>query len=301
MRHPATRLFLGLLLLSFPVFAQNFVVQQPDCVIFFQFTATGQSSPTAPNAGFDNREVGCTTWSVSATSVTFTAATATLQSAPNTAAGVPGSWSTFAGATALQNTNPVTIAASPAQGFFSLVGYNPWVRVLFTVTGGPATGVVNGAAFGWRIPSAGTAQTGSSNVTIVGPLGQAVMASSIPVVIASNQSAIPVTTSPFCTLKNEITLSGTGYNTLIPASGSTVISICNIVATSASGGTPNVNTFSLAFGTCGSSPTEAVNVAGVTGYTDQFGGTLKSAGGNAACFSEATANGDKVSVTFSQQ
>lgn len=148
--------------------AQTFVVSQPDCVIFFHFTATGQTSPTSPNAGFDNRTTGCTTWSVSLTSVTLTNATVTLQSAPNTSTGVPGTWVTFANGSALQNVNPITISGTPAAGFFSLVGYNPWVRVLLTVSGGPATGVVDGAAFGWRIPSAGTASisTPSQNVNI---------------------------------------------------------------------------------------------------------------------------------------
>jgi hypothetical protein len=171
------------------------VLPQPDCVIFFHFTATGQTSPTAPNAGYDNRSQGCITWALSANSVTFTAATVALQSAPNTAGGVAGTWVTFANATAITNTNPVTVAASPAQGFFTLLGYNPWVRVLLTVSSGPASGVVNGAAFGWRAPvttSTGSGGGGSSNVTIVSPIGQTTMSASVAVAIASDQSTLPV-------------------------------------------------------------------------------------------------------------
>lgn len=172
--------------------AQQFVVPQPDCLIFFHFTATGQTSPTSPNAGLDNRTNGCTTWNISFTNVTLTNATVTLQSAPNTAAGIPGAWVTYANQTVINGTNPLTIAATPAAGFAWVVGYNPWVRVLLTIGGGPAAGVVDGAAYGWRIPSASASSQATQDVNIVSPLGQALMAASIPVVIASNQSALGI-------------------------------------------------------------------------------------------------------------
>ena len=172
--------------------AQVYVVNQPDCIIFFHFTATGQTSPTSPNAGFDNRTTGCTTWNLSYTNVTLTNASVTLQSAPNTSTGVPGTWATYANQTVINGTNPLVIAGTPAAGFAWVVGYNPWVRVLLTISGGPATGTVDGAAYGWRIPSAGSGSTASQNVTIVGPLGQAAMAASVPVVLASNQSAVGI-------------------------------------------------------------------------------------------------------------
>lgn len=184
--------FLGTLVLGASARAQTFVVNQPDCIIFFHFTATGQTSPTSPNAGLDNRTTGCTTWNISFTSVTLTNATVTLQSAPNTTTGVPGSWVTYANATVISGTNPLTIGATPAAGFAWLIGYNPWVRVLLTIAGGPAAGVVDGAAYGWRIPSAGASPVATQNVNIVAPLGQALMAASIPVVLASNESAVGI-------------------------------------------------------------------------------------------------------------
>jgi hypothetical protein len=61
-----------------------------------------------------------------------------------------------------------------------------------------------------------------------------------------------------------------------------------------------VNTFTVAFGVCASAPTEALNVAGVTGYTDTFGGTLAGAASAAMCAKESVANSDKVTVTYSQ-
>lgn len=172
--------------------AQQFVIPQPDCLIFFHFTVTGQTSPTSPNLGLDNRTNGCTTWNLSFTSVTLTNATVTLQSAPNTAGGAPGAWVTYANQTIINGANPLAIAGTPAAGFAWIVGYNPWVRVLLTIAGGPAAGVVDGAAYGWRIPSASATTAAATNVTIVGPLGQAAMAGSIPVTVASNQSAVGI-------------------------------------------------------------------------------------------------------------
>lgn len=177
---------------AFSASAQTFVVNQPDCIIFFHFTVTGETSPTSPNAGLDNRTSGCTTWNISYTSVTLTNASITLQSAPNTTTGVPGAWTTYANQAVINGANPLVIGGTPAAGFAWVVGYNPWVRVVLTIAGGPAAGVVDGAAYGWRIPSAGAASTATQNVNITGPLGQAAMAASIPVVIASNQSAVGI-------------------------------------------------------------------------------------------------------------
>lgn len=149
---------LALLLLSLPAIAQQTVVQQPDCVIFFAFTATGQTSPTAPNAGFSNLTNGCTTWNVSYNNSGFSALSLVFQSAPNVS-GVAGSWSTFAGATLLSGVNPNT---NTAGGFTWLTGYNAWVRV--TLASSTGSGIINGAAYGYRIPSAGATGSGGGGV-----------------------------------------------------------------------------------------------------------------------------------------
>lgn len=173
--------------------AQTFVVQDANCRIFVHFTAVNQSSPTSPNAGFDNRTTGCTTWNMAISVSGFSSVTVALQSAPDNA-GVPGTWVTYAGGNIISasphNANPIVTAT---EDFVWIVGYNPWVRVIMTAATG--SGSVNGGAFGWPIPSAGAAAAASQNVVIVGPLGQALMAASIPVVIASNQTAVPVTFS----------------------------------------------------------------------------------------------------------
>ncbi len=242
-------LFFGLLHLSH---TQTFVVQDANCRIFLHFTTVNQTSPTSPNAGLDNRTTGCTTWNLAFSVSGFSSVTVALQSAPDNN-GVAGTWVTYAGSTIISTaphaSNPITTAT---EDFVWLVGYNPWVRVILTAATG--TGTVNGGAFGWTIPSAGASSTATQNVVIVGPLGQALMAASIPVVIASNQSAVPIAGAAaagavpsgnpvpeglidgsgnmiipeYCTKKAAFTNPTTGSNQLVAVSGSTTIRVCHI-------------------------------------------------------------------------
>lgn len=182
----------ALVLYALSAHAQQIVVSQPDCVIFFSFTASGQTSPLAPNAGFSNLTNGCTTWNFSYANSGFSAVTLAFQSAPNVA-GVAGSWTTFAGGTLISGINPNT---NTTGTFTWIVGYNPWVRVALTAATG--SGIVNGAIYGYRIPSAGSSSAATADVNLkdVGgvaiALGQTTMAASLPVAIASNQSAVPI-------------------------------------------------------------------------------------------------------------
>jgi hypothetical protein len=271
---------------------QNVTVQ-PDCVIVINFTTIGQTTPTAPNAGYNNMTGGCTTWTMQIAVSGFGGSPSVqLESAPNNA-GVPGSWVTFAGGTIISpspnNVNPIVTTTT---GFLWEVGPAAWVRAHF-LTGATGTGTITGLLLGYRVPTAssnGTSGGLAANVTIVSPLGPTALSGSLPIV---NQST--------CTSSAEVPLSGTGYTQIIAGSGATSIYVCNIGVTSASGGSPVVNTFSVAFGTCAGSPTEALNLAGVTGYTEQFAGSLIGASGAALCVSETTANRDKVYVTYAQR
>jgi hypothetical protein len=103
-----------------------------------------------------------------------------------------------------------------------------------------------------------------------------------------------------CASSAEVALSGTGYTEIVAASGSTVIRVCKVMVTSASSGTPVVNTFTAAFGTCASSPTEIFNLAGITGMDSDFPGALRGASGTAFCMKESTANSDKVTVLYAR-
>lgn len=305
--------------------AQQFVITQPDCIINFSFTASGQTSPTAPNNGLDNRNLACDTWNVTYANSGFTAISLALQGAPNSA-GLPGAYSNGMQVqqTIITGVNPQT---NTTGGFLWLTGYSPWVRM--TLASSMGSGVVNGAAYGWRIPSASSngAAAPASNVTIVGPLGQAVMASSIPVVIASNQSAYPVNATivnPLgqttmaasvsivqpnnqtsgCT-KTFVNLSGSGNTQIVAASGVLNIYICDLEFST---GTPE--DFKLTEGTganCGSGTADAtallknISAWSLTPGGGFAGARITATNGDALCANQANAQAAGVTLWFLQQ
>ena len=146
------------------------VQPQPDCIINIPpMTANGSQPSNGTGAssgapGFDNRNQGCNVWSLSYNITGLSTATITLQSAPNLA-GIPGTWATYANQVVTGGTsggaNPSTITSGAA--YVTLMGYNPWVRVLISSIGG--TGSIQGAAYGWRRTS------GSGSGGITGPTG----------------------------------------------------------------------------------------------------------------------------------
>ena len=211
------------------------VIAQPDCIIFFHFTANNQSSPTAPNNGLDNRATGCTTWNISAVSTGFASFTVALQSAPNTTvAGAPGTYVTFLNQTLILGSNPIVSAVLGGVGFGWLTGYNPWVRVKVTAIGA-GSGIIDGAAFGWRIPGASAttpgaipgsvnlAQFGGVNVT----LGQKLPTASMPTVQAQTCSQIAL-----------VDTTASGLKEIVPLSAGKKVRLCavfiNVVQPSAS-------------------------------------------------------------------
>ena len=119
----------------------------PDCQIYFSFTSAGTLSGTSPVQ--DNRQQGCTTWSLVYLNSGFSPVSVTLQSAANNA-GAPGSYGTGfpVQQTVVAGSNP---ASNTTGGYLWIVGTNAWVRVAVTGTGG---GTVTGCLFGWRIPNA---------------------------------------------------------------------------------------------------------------------------------------------------
>ena len=126
---------------------QTQVQGTPDCQFFFTFTATGQ---LPAGNGFDQRQQGCNTWSIVYFNSGFSAVSLTFQSAPNSN-GSAGSWTTGfpVQQTVVAGSNPQT---SIAGGFLWIVGQNAFTRVQLTSKTG--SGVVQGAAFGWRLPNA---------------------------------------------------------------------------------------------------------------------------------------------------
>lgn len=121
------------------------VLPTPNCIINFQFTATGtapQFNAPIPDA-FDNRNQGCTAWIIAYSNSGFSALSLVAQVAPNTS-GIPGAWSTFPALTGT-GSNPNTATTSAMTQFFD---YYPWVRVnLSSATG---SGIVQGTMYGWK-------------------------------------------------------------------------------------------------------------------------------------------------------
>jgi hypothetical protein len=280
----------------------------PDCLYYATYTVVSSvitrvngatsSNPRSPSAGFDAQTSGCVSWTVTYSNSDPTALTALslrFDSAPDSD-GSPGTWTTFVG-TVVAGSNPQT---NVNQAYATFLGYNRWVSSnLTSVTG---TGTISVYAYGCRTLTCASIVSAASigaAVTIVGPLGQTTMSGSIPVTIASDQS--PVNQFLGCSSQAEVSLSGTGYTQIVAGSGSKVIQICKLFVVSQSANAPVVNTFSVAFGTCAGSPTEAMNAGGVTGLDSDFGGTLRSGAGGALCVSESVANSDKVTVTYLQR
>lgn len=258
-----------LLLLSALVscaFAQG----QPDCSIFFNFTASGRFPLGGFNAGA--LQTGCVGWILTYYSTGFTALSLRLDSADDSG-GTPGAWGTFAGTVnpngGCASGNPLTAIT---HGCLIMTGANPWVSVdLQSVTG---TGSITGYAFGCRPDHCSAFFSAGGGG---GPSG------------------------PPCNLSIEVPLSGTGYTQIIPASGTTAIHVCNVIYSSSTMAvTPVVNSFSLAFGICTGTPTEAFGLGGISAYSDNFAGTLISPAGAALCAKESVANSDKLTVTYSQ-
>ena len=161
-----------------------------DCVLQFNITASGGTSPTS--GGFDNRRIGCNSWQISYANNTFSAITLAIQSAPDSA-GSPGTWGTLGGtATFGVNPNTNTTGASALVQSYG-TNFAPWVRVALTSATG--SGSVVGILLGYR--AAGSAGTSSgSTTTITAPLGEQGTAASVSVAIANNQasgtSSLPV-------------------------------------------------------------------------------------------------------------
>jgi hypothetical protein len=128
---------------------QTQVLNTPDCQFSFTNVTTAGTTNLPAGNGFDNRQQGCNTWSLVYSNYNFSPVSVTLQSAANNA----GSASTFGTGFPVQQT--VVTGSNPATnttgGFVWIVGQNAFVRAHIVTTG---TGIVTGAAFGWRIPNA---------------------------------------------------------------------------------------------------------------------------------------------------
>lgn len=316
------------------LYGQTQVIVNPDCMIPFQFTASGQVAPSGVPAAFNNKQVGCNVWQIQYANSGFSAVTLTLAAAPDNA-GVPGTFGTMGG-TLLFGVNPNTNTTG-ASTLINTYGtaFPAWVQVQLTATG---SGQVTGVAFGVRQAGSGGASGGGGSGTNINlaqvagvntasdthggivPGGTSVAlgdgVSNTALVPQANNAGTPgqsfQTILPYvfngttwdrdftCSNSVQVALSGTAYTQIVAGSGSTIIRVCKAFVTSASSGSPVVNTFNIAFGACAGTPTQIFTAAGVTGFDEDFGGALRSGAGGALCMKESTANSDPVTVTYAQ-
>jgi hypothetical protein len=183
-------LLLGFLL-SVSVFAQS---PPPDCQFTASFTSATAGAavinkPTATGG------VACVYWAVEYWTNGASGVSVKLEGASDSAGAPTGSYTALTAGTG--SSNPMT---GTAQGAAILCcDYYPWIRVNPTTFTGSSRSMIF-RVYGWRAPtnpSAGGGATSNVNVAQFGgvsvTLGQKAMAASMPVVLPSDQAAIPVT------------------------------------------------------------------------------------------------------------
>lgn len=190
------KLVYSLILAAVAVFAQSgpqqLVRVTGDCEIYFNFTATGST------AAYDNRVRGCNYWTLYTAPSGYSAINLTIQGAQDNN-GVAGTFNNWAADTILLGTHPVTSAnASNVQANV----YFPWVRV--TLNSATGSGRVQGVLLGYRHTFA-------------------------PVqAIESGTNGISLVSATACTNQTDFSISASGNNQIIAASGATRIRICSI-------------------------------------------------------------------------
>jgi hypothetical protein len=315
-----------ILLLLFPalLFCQ---AVQPDLSLTFNLaSATTGSTLAATTTGPVSQPA--VTWRVTwyVDNVSITSATVFLDGAPDNN-GVAGTFSHISSTFTIDGTN----GGSGATGTFAVRAYFPYVRINITsITG--SGGYIRGTLLGYKGTSASaSSSSGGGGGAITAPLGLQTVAASVAVVNqgpaadgASTNLENPVRSAGLdaagkqrtqftdiagnqtgylgCNLTAEVALVSTAYTEIIAGVASKVIYVCKVQVTSASSGTPSVNTFTLAAATvttCGT-PTELFNLAGITGLDSDYGGALRSAAAQSICVKEAVSQSDKVTITYAQ-
>jgi hypothetical protein len=187
------RLLLASLILGATAFGQtpvNVQLRQPDCSIYFTLTAASPNSVT-----FDNRQTGCTNWTVTYLNNGFAVLSLAIRGAPDNA-GVPGVWANFAG-TVLTGVNP---NVGITQATTMMFGYAPWMRMAATVAG---AGTITGRLYGYRQTTVSTFAGG------IVPGGTFLTYSG-------------------CTTSRLFNLAGAGNTEIVPLVAGQVIRICHL-------------------------------------------------------------------------
>lgn len=123
----------------------------PDCQLFISFGSAGNT------ASFDNRQIGCVTWTLQYSASGFSGLTLTFQSA--TGAVTPGAFGTYAGSV-VTGANPMTSTTGETSTFSNLTAATPWLRVL--LSGLTGSGNVSGVLYGYKSGPSGGGGGGST-------------------------------------------------------------------------------------------------------------------------------------------
>jgi hypothetical protein len=114
---------------------------QPDCFIPINLVAAGSTG------NFDNRFIGCDTWTLTYASSGFTGLSITLQSANGATVATIGAFGTYTG-TVVTGINPNTNTTGRISQFQNGLVITPWLRV--NLAGLTGTGTVSGVVYGYK-------------------------------------------------------------------------------------------------------------------------------------------------------
>jgi hypothetical protein len=335
-----------ILLAPAAAWAQNPLPVTPDCSFGFTYSVVGGviSSTTPLSAqrlplsagggnvvGYDNRAVGCTTWTITYQGEGVGSLSIELDNAPSSS-GVPGSWSTW---TTSQNVGNVAYPLTTvAQSDLTSFRYYPWVSVNLNSAGG--TGTVYGKVIGYKpgstATSIGSAGTGPSLVTtstspalITGVTILATgpgAANGNALIGQINSSGTGVTPAVATVGPDRCNQSGTAKSffqanittatttSLVPVNGAQVIYLCKVTVSMI--GTVAADTIQLEYGTGAAcvttqTPITAVHssgilTAGATVINFDLSGTASAASG-VLCAVSTVGTGPNIAVmgTYVQQ
>lgn len=191
-------LLLALLLWGGVALAQNPGTFMPSCRLGFNFTATGRSLAYNNITPTGSVNTHCAGWTLSYTSIGFSALSIEVDSAPDgsgllngvaTIGQTPGSWTIWPAANiSAGQVLPLTATAGAAATMF---GFFPWVSINVTTATCPAATTCQGVAFlyGWQVQGSQEPNTGATQTQGVAAPGT--VPSGNPVQIALNAPTKP--------------------------------------------------------------------------------------------------------------
>lgn len=209
--------------------AQNPAPAPPDCVVFLNNLTTAVSVPSGN--GFDNRFIGCSSWTVQYQSVGFTGLTLTFQSSVGSV--TPTAFGTYTG-TVSTGAAAMTSLTGEISTFSNGTIVTPWVRV--NLSGLMGTGTLNGVLYGYKTGYTGGGGGGGSTscpgtlgtpCVVVGPSAPGAALADAPVLqgLSDGTNAQYAYT---CTNQAAITIAAGTDVTIITGSAAKTVRICHL-------------------------------------------------------------------------